>query len=77
MNIDAKDKFSLSADGSGNLNNMTARITMKIENYLDFTMKSSQRTENTSKAPDTVLPQAARIIDFAELMQQNTPDYTM
>lgn len=70
MNIDAKDKFSLSADGSGNLNNTTARITMKIENYLDFTMKSSQRTENTSKAPDTVLPQAARIIDFAELMQQ-------
>lgn len=69
INIDAEDKFILSVDDSGNLYNETARITMKIGNYIDLSMKSNQKTENTSKVPDISLPNTAKIIDFAEMMQ--------
>ena len=61
--------FELAVDESGNFNNETANISMKIGNYLDFSMKSNANTENTSKLPDVSLPGSAQIIDFAELMK--------
>ena len=69
MDISSEDMFELAVDESGNFNNETANISMKIGNYLDFSMKSNANTENTSKLPDVSLPGSAQIIDFAELMK--------
>ena len=69
MDISAEDMFELAVDESGNFNNETSNISMKIGNYLDFSMKSNANTENTSKLPDASLPGSAHIIDFAELMK--------
>jgi len=69
INVSGDDKFAFTLDDSGNLLNETAKFTLKINNYLDISLKANSRTQNTSKVPDVTLPQTAKIVDFAEMMQ--------